>query len=158
MHSASEAIMGRRVTLGRVLTLRLSARNELGVVEQIVSEVVAFLNDQARPGSSWLLVFNLCLRETIYNAVMHGNRARREAQIDVQVDYHPASGRVDLHVRDDGRGFDWRAALEAQGRQGIDRPRGRGLVILTEMTDEVAISAGEVRFTLTLPRDRGGAA
>lgn len=151
MKQLVDAIMGRRVTLGRVVTLRLSARSEIKVVEQIVRETVRFLEGQAHPPEDWILRFSLCLRETVYNAVVHGNVGVPNAMVDVAVDYHPDAGRVVIAVRDGGHGFDWRTALAAQQSLGAARPRGRGLVILAEMTDAVEVAAGEVRFTLTVP-------
>lgn len=155
MKQIFDAIMGRRVTLGRVVTLRLCARNDLRVVEQVVREVMRFLDEQAHPDEDWQLRFALCLRETVYNAVMHGNEGRRDAAVDIQAEWHPAAGRAVLIVRDGGQGFDWRTALAEQRAGGADRNRGRGLVILAEMTDAVEVGSGEVRFTLSLPKPQG---
>jgi len=147
-----DAVLGRRVTLGRAVTLRLAVRNDIRGVEQVVQETLRFLDEQAAPHDEWRLRFALCLRETVYNAVMHGNQNRRDAQIDVQCDWLPHESRVVLTVRDGGHGFDWRAALAAQDARGRDRPRGRGLVILSGMSDNVEVGSGEVRFSLGLPR------
>ncbi len=152
MKQLVDAILGRRVTLGRTLTLRLTARNDMRGVEQVVRETLKFLDEHARPPEEWRLRFALCLRETVYNAVMHGNQGRRDAEVDVQCDWRPDASRATLTVRDGGRGFDWCAAVAAQDAQGRDRPRGRGLVILAGMSDEVEVHPGEVRFSLSLPR------
>jgi anti-sigma regulatory factor (Ser/Thr protein kinase) len=158
LNTLVDAIMGRRVTLGRVVTLRLAARNDIRVVEQVVREVMRFLDDQARPSDDWQLRFALCLRETVYNAVMHGNQNRRDAAVDIEAQWHPAARRAVLIVRDGGRGFDWKAALESERTQDPDRVRGRGLVILAEMTEQVDVDSGEVRFTLSLPPPADGPA
>jgi anti-sigma regulatory factor (Ser/Thr protein kinase) len=136
----------------------LSARNEIAVVEQIVQEIARFLQQQAGPQEAWMYRFCLCLRETVYNAVMHGNRGSKDAVIDVEAEHHPQARRVVIVVRDGGNGFDWQTALEAQREQDPERPRGRGLIILAEMADSVEVGAGEVRFALALPpaEDAGG--
>jgi len=147
----ADAIRGRRVTLGRTVTLHLSARSEIKVVEQIVQEIARFLQQQAEPGEGWMYRFCLCLRETVYNAVMHGNRGSNEAAIDVDAELHPEARRVVIVVRDGGKGFDWKTALAAQREQDPERQRGRGLIILAEMADSVEVHGGEVRFALGLP-------
>ncbi len=147
-----DAIRGRRVTLGRIVSLHLSAINDIRVVEQVVQEVTRFLEQQAHPGEAWLLRFCLCLRETVYNAVVHGNRGSKDAAIDVEAAHHPDEARVVIVVRDGGQGFDWKTALETQRGQDPDRARGRGLIILAEMADSVEVRPGEVRFELALPQ------
>jgi len=149
-----DPIRSRRVTLGRVVALHLSASNDIRVVEQVVQETARFLGQQARPSEAWMLRFCLCLRETVYNAVMHGNRGSRDAAIEIDVEHHGDAGRVVIVVRDGGRGFDWKTALESQRGQDPERQQGRGLIILAEMADSVEVQEGEVRFALALPRDR----
>ncbi len=154
MKQLVDAVLGRRVTLGRTVTLRLAVRNDIRGVEQVVRETLRFIDEQAAPAQEWRLRFALCLRETIYNAVMHGNQGRRDAQVDVQCDWLPDAARVVLTVRDGGHGFNWRAALAAQDASGRERPRGRGLMILVGMSEGIEVDAGEVRFSLSLPRAR----
>ena len=151
MKSFIDAIIGRRVALGRVATLHLSARSDLRAVEQVVAEVLRFFEDQAHPDEDWRLRFALCLRETAYNAVMHGNRGRRDAAVEIAAQWRPDSRQAVLIVRDDGQGFDWQTALRDCAAGADDRPGRRGLIILAQMTDQVDVGRGEVRFTLSLP-------
>jgi anti-sigma regulatory factor (Ser/Thr protein kinase) len=152
-----DAIIGRRVALGRVATLHLSARSDLRAVEQVVSEVMRFFDELAHPDDDWRLRFALCLRETVYNAVLHGNRDRRDSSVAIEAQWHPDSRLAVVVVRDDGRGFDWEAALRECSAAPDDRSGRRGLMILAHMTDQIDVGRGEVRFALSLAPSPGAA-
>jgi PAS domain S-box-containing protein len=79
----------------------------------------------------------LAIQEAMTNAVAHSG-AREDLEVDIEF-----SG-VDLvaQIRDRGAGFDI-AGFDPGRRPSLDEPRGRGLYLMAQLMDEVALSAGD---------------
>ena len=75
----------------------------------------------------------MLLRESLNNAVIHGNRSVASSRLRCLV----RRGRrwLQIEVEDDGPGFDWRHRLEC--RAGIEECHGRGLQIYQIYSDDL---------------------
>lgn len=94
----------------------------------------------------------VALREALANAAEHGNRYQPERRIRV-------GGRVDegslwVEVEDEGDGFDAAATMADLKRADKRRDRGRGLLFMAGIADEVRYEQGGSRVVLRF--DRGG--
>ena len=85
---------------------------------------------------------NLCLRETLLNAVEHGNEQNPEAFVDVSLYFKPDELRID--VSDEGSGFDLTEKLtEAESTDGFQIGK-RGLLLMNAAADKIEIVGGTV--------------
>jgi serine/threonine-protein kinase RsbW len=118
--SSTERLPPLRALLRRLLQDR-------GIAEPIIHDVV------------------LATHEATVNAMVHGNGldAARRVRLEVRM----SQMRVVVRVQDEGHGFDWREWLQRRREQPPppDALRGRGLVVMTALMDDVAFNdAGNV--------------
>ena len=93
----------------------------------------------------------VAVREALANAIEHGNSgdARRPVRVAAQVD----GGVLEVTVVDDGAGFDPSAVPDPRAHEHRLAPRGRGLLLMRSLVDEVAFAPGRVvlRHRLAAP-------
>lgn len=92
----------------------------------------------------------VALREALANAAEHGNRYRPERTIRVQGRVDPAS--LWIEVEDEGEGFDAAATLRELEAADSRRERGRGLLFMKGIADEVRYEQGGCRIVLRFDR------
>ena len=95
----------------------------------------------------------VALREALANAAEHGNRYQPERAIRIQ-------GRADgeslwVEIEDEGDGFDVEAKMAEIESADKRRERGRGLLFMRGIADEVRYEQGGCRVVLRFDRDRG---
>jgi serine/threonine-protein kinase RsbW len=77
----------------------------------------------------------LALEEALVNAIKHGNQADRTKQVHVR--YHVNAERFDIHIRDEGPGFDPEEVPDPLAVENLERPSGRGLLLMRHYMSEV---------------------
>ncbi len=70
----------------------------------------------------------LALEEALVNAVKHGNRG--DSTKTVQVDYHASDEQFAIEIQDEGPGFRPECVPNPLDPQNLDRPSGRGLLLM----------------------------
>jgi serine/threonine-protein kinase RsbW len=99
----------------------------------------------------------LSIHEAAVNAMLHGNRLDPTKTVVVVVEL--LADCVTVEVRDEGCGFDWRTWLSRLRREGVspDSLHGRGLFVMSRLTDDLAhnVAGNVVRMTKRYDR-RGG--
>ena len=74
----------------------------------------------------------------------------RRSRCTSQVDLHPDA--VNIHVTDEGDGFDHASVAEALDPQSPDLPSGRGLFLIRHMVDDVHFNTQGNSICMTLRR------
>jgi serine/threonine-protein kinase RsbW len=119
-------------------------------VDRVCREVQAGLT--ARRLDCERFPITMLLRESLNNAVIHGNRRARPGRMRCRVVF----GRTWLQVmvEDDGPGFDWHTRLAC--RAAVDESHGRGLQIYQLYSDEVRFNrkGNRVRLRRRIPRGK----
>ena len=78
----------------------------------------------------------LIIDEALTNAILHGNG--QDSAKTVTLRLFASEGRWGVEVIDEGKGFDWRAALEkADGAPPLDASSGRGILIMRKAGAEL---------------------
>ncbi len=97
----------------------------------------AILEEAARCGYCENAVFaiKLALEEAIVNAIRHGNKLDPKKHISVRYEVTPE--RIVIEVRDEGNGFKPHAIPDPTEPDFIDRPHGRGIMLMRAYLDEV---------------------
>ncbi len=95
--------------------------------------------------------------EATMNAIEHGNQAR--AELPVRLEVSTRDGQVVVRITDLGGGRDIPAAttpdLEAK-LAGLQKPRGWGLFLIKNMVDDVRVTSDERHHTVELVMQLGG--
>jgi serine/threonine-protein kinase RsbW len=80
----------------------------------------------------------LALEEALINAIKHGNQMDRTKT--VRVFYRVLPDRFEVHVTDEGAGFDPADVPDPTAVENLERPCGRGLMLMRHYMSEVAFS------------------
>lgn len=78
----------------------------------------------------------LALEEALVNAIKHGNGFDRSKK--VYVTYRLHADRFEVTVRDDGPGFDPADVPDPTAVENLERPCGRGLMLMRHYMSDVA--------------------
>lgn len=113
-------------------------------------DVVGELLEQAQAaGYSEGVCFaiRLALGEALINAVKHGNRFDPAKKIKVCAEV--SRRRASVSVADEGEGFDPAAVPDPTADENLEKPCGRGIMLMRTYMDEVVYNprGNEVRIT-----------
>jgi serine/threonine-protein kinase RsbW len=77
----------------------------------------------------------LALEEALVNAIKHGNQMDRSKQ--VHISYRLLVDRVEICITDEGTGFDPADVPDPTAIENLERPCGRGLMLMRHYMSEV---------------------
>jgi len=132
-----------------------SSVHMLGVIDKLVEG----LGDHLDLGPEDRNALAISVIEAGTNAIQHGNNYDESKPVDLRFDIKPE--RIAVTVRDTGQGFDLEKVEKDLEAADLLRYRGRGILIMRELMDEVAFRFGKrgttVKLAKTLhPRDGDG--
>jgi serine/threonine-protein kinase RsbW len=81
----------------------------------------------------------LALEEALINAIKHGNQMNRSKK--VMVAFRVSAERFDVRIADQGPGFDPADVPDPVAVENLERPCGRGLLLMRHYMTEVAFHA-----------------
>jgi serine/threonine-protein kinase RsbW len=122
---------------------------------QILSDHVGQLAGLDEDTVHWM---GVALRESVINAIKHGNREDRNKRVFVEFSFVPPAAPTELvlSVRDQGAGFDPDEVADPLAPENILRSSGRGIFFMKSFMDDVvlrraAVGGMEVRMVKKLP-------
>jgi serine/threonine-protein kinase RsbW len=80
----------------------------------------------------------LALEEALVNAIKHGNQLDRSKK--VRIVYRLLADRFEIHITDEGTGFDPTDVPDPTAVENLERPCGRGLMLMRHYMSEVKFS------------------
>lgn len=97
----------------------------------------AILREVARHGYDEAATFaiKLALEEGLNNAIKHGNRYDSEKSVEVHFDID--GERASVTITDQGEGFDLSAVPDPTADENLEKPCGRGIMLMCAYMDEV---------------------
>jgi serine/threonine-protein kinase RsbW len=95
----------------------------------------------------------VALQEAVANAVKHGNHGDPSRQVRIRVRLEPEQ--VLAEVEDEGEGFDPGRVADPRAAENLERPGGRGLLMMRHYTDWVRHNEKGNRVTLCRRRPAG---
>jgi serine/threonine-protein kinase RsbW len=148
----------------RLCVRRTPVPGELRAVERValrlpsdvdcIEEAVAILTRHCLAGAeaSARSRFRLqvALSDALANAIVRGNGEDQGKQVFVEVDLHP--DQVNIHVTDEGNGFDHARVTDALDPAPPDLPGGRGLFLIRHLVDHVHFNTQGNSICMTLRR------
>ena len=140
---------------GSTIRLRFSSTFEMLDLVQVVSDHVGRLLHFEEDGLVWMEV---AIRESVINAVKHGNRYDPAKQVYVEFSMTPPETpeQLVITVRDEGEGFDPDELPDPLAPENILKSSGRGIFFMRSFMDDVRIARHpeggmEVRLQKNLP-------
>ncbi|MFA5338578.1 MAG: ATP-binding protein [Candidatus Omnitrophota bacterium] len=82
-----------------------------------------------------LFDIRLCLEEAVINAIKYGNKL--DDRLPVVISYAFSGGKLEITVRDQGAGFDYKATPDPRSDANILKHGGRGIFLINNLMDEV---------------------
>ena len=89
---------------------------------------------------SQLFAIKLSLEEAITNAIKHGNRL--DVSKKVTIDYQVSDDAVIVEIQDEGGGFSPDQVPDPTRVENLERPSGRGVMLMKAYMSEVEFSDG----------------
>jgi anti-sigma regulatory factor (Ser/Thr protein kinase) len=103
-------------------------------VDDLIDDLFALLDSKYEKYNRFAL--NLVLRETLNNAVIHGNKFQEELSVSLELLIH--SRTVYVTVEDEGEGFDWPSIINSPTISKNDH--GRGFPILSDYCQNIRLN------------------
>ena len=124
--------------------------SEVDCIEEAVAVLTRHCLSGAAASPKVRFRLQVALSDALANAIVRGNREDAGKQVYVQVDLLPDA--VNIHVTDEGDGFDHASVAEALDPQSPDLPSGRGLFLIRHMVDDVHFNTQGNSICMTLRR------
>ena len=77
----------------------------------------------------------LCSEEALINAIKYGNKNNKELPVEVSLSKNP--NRIEITVKDKGKGFDYMNIPDPTTEENITKTSGRGLFLIKKLMDKV---------------------
>lgn len=97
--------------------------------------------------------FHHGLAEAVTNSLMHGNGGDPEKLVSVAYGMKPGEKTFAIIITDQGSGFDPGLIPDPTAPENLERPSGRGVLLMNEFLSHVSYSKGGRRVTLELDFD-----
>jgi serine/threonine-protein kinase RsbW len=89
-------------------------------------------------GEHDLFAIRLALEEALVNAIKHGNGFDRTKKVAIRYTIQP--GRFHINITDEGHGFDPEDVPDPTAVENLERPCGRGLLLMRNYMNEVTFN------------------
>jgi len=89
----------------------------------------------------------LALEEALVNAIKHGNQMDRGKKVHISFQVSPE--RFEIKIADEGQGFDPEDVPDPMAPENLERPCGRGLVLMRHFMTEVVYHPPGNRLSMT---------
>ena len=93
----------------------------------------------------------LALEEALVNAIKHGNQMDRTKK--VHINFRVDNERFDIRIDDEGSGFTMEDVPDPMAPENLERPCGRGLLLMRHYMTEVTFHAPGNRLTMSKVRN-----
>ena len=133
---------------GGVRRLNLVLKSRVESADLAESRVVKFA-EKAGYGARECEEIALAVRESMANAVFHGNRCDEKKKVFLNAELRPRG--LVISVRDEGEGFDPDAVADPLAQENLMRESGRGFFLMRTLMDEVTLkrtSPGGMELTM----------
>ncbi len=121
-------------------TVRLQIHSTFDMLDfvQVVSDRIGQLAGLDEDAIHWI---GVAVRESVINAIKHGNREDRLKFVTVEFEVAPVAEPNELvvRVRDQGAGFDPREVGDPLAPENILKSSGRGIFFMRNFMDDVTL-------------------
>ncbi|MEO8482605.1 MAG: ATP-binding protein [Acidobacteriota bacterium] len=124
---------------GHLIRLNLPSTFELLDIVQVLSDRIAALAGLDEDATHWVSV---AVRESVINAIKHGNREDRDKHVTVEFRLAPRvrPEQFVIEVMDEGEGFDPEDIANPLDPENVLKSSGRGIFFMRNFMDDVSIA------------------
>lgn len=119
-------------------TVRLDFHSSLDMLDfvQMVSDHIGRMSGLDDEALHWV---SLAVRESVINAIKHGNCSDAQKRVHVAFTALDEGGRpgIAIRVRDEGRGFDPSTLADPLAPENLLKVSGRGIFLMRSFMDEM---------------------
>ena len=124
-------------------TVKLQVHSNFDMLDfvQMVSDRMAHLGGLDEDAVHWI---GVAVRESVINAIKHGNREDLEKLVTVEFTFAPTAEPSELIVRvlDQGDGFDPEEIADPLAPENLLKASGRGIFFMKSFMDDVTLRRG----------------
>lgn len=121
-------------------TKELTLPSRIESVDEAASNADEFVRELGL-GDDFLSAVDLAVRESVANAVKHGNKFDETKQVEIRLARLPAG--FEITVRDFGEGFDVDTIPDPTNPANLLKANGRGILFMKSFMDEVEWSRAD---------------
>ena len=115
-------------------TVRIDIASRFEMLE-MVQTVLTHLTAMLRLEDDAAHYVSVAIRESVVNAIKHGNRGDARKRVAVEFLLHPSA--LEVTVQDEGSGFDPGAVPSPLAEENLLKAHGRGIFFMRSFMDEV---------------------
>ena len=104
-----------------------------------LQEQIERLLQDRRTNEQDIFSIKLALEEALINAIKHGNQMDRTKKVRISCRINV--DRFDIHIADEGKGFDPDDVPDPMAVENLERPCGRGLMLMRHYMTEVTFNS-----------------
>jgi serine/threonine-protein kinase RsbW len=129
------------MTRGGTVRLQIHSNFDMLDFVQVVSDRLGQLAGLDEDAIHWI---GVAVRESVINAIKHGNREDYQKLVTVEFTLAPVAGPEELVVRviDEGEGFDPEEVADPLAPENILKSSGRGIFFMRSFMDDVSLRRG----------------
>jgi serine/threonine-protein kinase RsbW len=123
---------------GHVIRLALQSTYDLLDVIELVSDRLSELAGLDEDAAHWVSV---AVRESVINAIKHGNREDSSKQVVIKFEFTPRQQPTQfaIEILDEGAGFDPEEIADPLAPENVLKTSGRGIFFMKSFMDDVQI-------------------
>ena len=95
----------------------------------------------------------IAVTEAVNNAIVHGNHNDEDKKVKVVV--AKDEEKVMFTVADEGKGFDFNNLPDPTAPENIEKPDGRGIFLMKNLSDEVDFELNGSKVSITFVSENG---
>lgn len=77
----------------------------------------------------------IAVTESVNNAIKHGNKSDKSKNVSLKLDF--SNDLIKFMISDEGSGFDYDNLPDPTAPENLDKPGGRGIFLMKNLSDEV---------------------
>lgn len=77
----------------------------------------------------------IAVTEAVNNAIKHGNKNDKDKNVALSLSLH--DNEIKFEIRDSGSGFDYQNLPDPTAPENLEKPGGRGIFLMKNLSDEV---------------------
>ena len=126
------------LTRGGTIRLQIQSNFSMLDVIQVVTDRLAQIGGLDEDAMHWI---GVAVRESVINAIKHGNREDAHKLVTVEFSFTPESAPLELVVRvlDQGEGFDPEELADPLAPENLLKASGRGIFFMRSFLDDVTL-------------------
>lgn len=91
----------------------------------------------------------IAVTEAVNNAIIHGNISNKNLNVTIQVSQQTNNTEIVFSITDEGVGFDFNNLPDPTAPENIEKPDGRGVFLMKNLSDNVEFFNNGSKVSIT---------